>query len=137
MSHFIKKCMSNTFPTMKILQHRGHATTNLFPICGLDPETIENLYQCTHRVIRDIRTASVDALRKWLEARNTDPGFAILLEKSLLFIAGDINDLSQCPNITLHPDITRIGWPSIVNGIIPTSLAHTEQTYFTHIRSKR
>ena len=40
MAHFITKCMSNTLPTMKILQQRGHKTTNRCPHCGVSPQTI-------------------------------------------------------------------------------------------------
>ena len=75
-------------------------------------------------------------LQKWLEARNMDPNIAIILVDTTLYIAGERNDLIQCPNIILHLKILWIGWPSIILGFIPTYLAHTHQTYFTHIGSK-
>ena len=35
MAHFITKFLSNTLPTMTILQQQGHASTNLCPSCGV------------------------------------------------------------------------------------------------------
>ena len=137
MTHSIKKCMSNTLSNMKILQRLGYANTNLCPLCYLDMETIQNLYQCNHYGIRVRWTASVDALRKWLEARKRDPDIAIILVDTILYIIGEINNLPQCPNITLHSDILHILRPSIILGFIPTFLARTQQTYFTHIGSKQ
>ena len=137
MAQFIMKYMSNTLPDMTILQQLGHATTNLFPCYGLDPETIQHMYQCTHGGRRGRWTALLDTLQKQLEARNTDPDIAIILVNTLLYIAGERNDLPQYPNLTLHSEIFRIGWPLIVLGFIPTSLARTEQTYFTHTESKK
>ena len=123
---------------MTILQQQGHATTNLCPCCGVTPETIQHIYQCTREGSRYRRTASVNALRKWLKACNMDPDIVILLDGALLYIAGEINDLPQYPNLTLHLDILHIGWLSIILGIILTSLARTQQTYFTRIgRGKR
>ena len=136
-AHSITKFMSNTLPTMTIKQLRGHATTNLCPRCGVTTNTIEHMFQCTHTGSYGRWTVSVDALRKWLEDRNTDPYIVILLANALLYIAGEINDLPQFPNLALHSDILGIGWSFIILGIIPTSLAHTKQTYFTHIRSKK
>ena len=49
MEHFIKKCMSNNLSTMAILQQQGHAATNLCHGCGLVPEMIQHMYQCTHK----------------------------------------------------------------------------------------
>ena len=137
MVKFITKCMSNTLSTMAILQRRGHAKTNLWPRYGLDPKTIQHLYQCTHEGRSGIWTASVDTLSKWLEAWNTDSEIAIILVDTLLCISRERNDLPQCPNLTLHSDILRIGWLSIILGFIPTSLTHTQQTYLTHIIIKR
>ena len=77
--------------------------------------------------------ALVDALHKWIEDWNTDPDITILLADALLYIVGEKNDLFQCPNLTLHSDILRIGWPSILLSIIYTSLTRTQQTYFKHI----
>ena len=79
----------------------------------------------------------VDALRKWIEAQNTDPDIEILLADKRLYIAGERNDLPQCPNLTLNSYILRIGWSSIILGIIPTSLERTQQTYFNHTGSKK
>ena len=98
---------------------------------------IQHLYQCTHEVIHGIWTALVDTFREWLEASNTEPDIAIILAGTILYIAEEINDLLQCTHITLHSDILHIGWPSIILGIIPTSLARTQQTYFTHIERKK
>ena len=83
MARFIKKFMNNTLPIMTILKQRGQATTNLCPRCGLDTETIQHLYQCTHEVIHSSWTASVDTLRKWLEDWNTDPDIEIILADAL------------------------------------------------------
>ena len=57
----------------------------------------------------------------------------IILSDTIFYISGERNDLSQCPNLTLHSDILRISWPYIFFGFIPASLARTQQTYFTHI----
>ena len=81
---------------MMILHHQGHATTNLFPRCGVTPETIQHLYQCTHKGIRDRWKVSLDALRKWFECQNMDPDITILLADTLLYITGEINKLTQC-----------------------------------------
>ena len=78
MTHFITKYMSNTLATMTILQQRGHATTNHWPLYGVTLDMIQHLYQFTHEGSRGKWTASVDALRKWLKARNTDPYIAII-----------------------------------------------------------
>ena len=137
MAHFFTKCMSNTLPTMTILQLQVHATTNLLPRCGITPETIKHLYQCSHKGSRGRWAELVDALQKFLEDQNADSDIATLLSNALLYIAGEINDLTKCTNITLHSDILRIVWSSILLGVIPTSLEHTQQTYFTHIRSKK
>ena len=107
-AQFITKLMSNNLSTMTILQRKGYATTNLRPRCGLDPDTILHMYQFTHKGSRGRWTASVEALRKCLEDRNMDPDIAIILSDTLLYIAGEINDLPQCPNITLHSDILPI-----------------------------
>ena len=136
MAQLITKCMSNTLTTMKIPQQQVHATKNLCLRCGLDLDTIQHLYQLTQEEIHGIWTASVYALQKWLKARNMDPDIAILLVNTLLYIIGERNDLPQCLNITLHSDILCINWSSIFLGFITTSLARTQQTYLTHIRSK-
>ena len=75
-------------------------------------------------------------LLKWLEDCNTDTDIAILLAGALLYIAGERNDLPKCKNLTLHSGILSIGWSSIILGILPTSLAYTQKTYFTHIGRK-
>ena len=137
MAQFITKIMSNTLPTMKILQKQVHTTTNLCPRFVITPETIQHIYQCIHKIIRNRWTLLVDALHKWIKVRNTDPDISILLADTLLYIVGKINDLPQCPNLILHPAILYIGWLSIILGIIPKSLALTQQTYFNHIRSKK
>ena len=137
MAYFIKKCMSNTLPTMKILQRRGYATTNLCPLCGVALETIQHLYQCTHEESCGRQTVSVYALQKWLESWNTYPYIAIILSNTLLYITGEKNDFPQCQNLNLHSDILRIGWPYIIIGIITTSITRTKKMYFTHIGSKR
>ena len=137
MAHFIIKCMSNNLSTMTLLQRQVHKTTNLFPRYGLAPETIQHMYQCTHKRSCRRWTASVDELWKWIESRNMDPDIAIISAGVLLYISGEINDLPQCPNLTLHSDILRIGCPSIILGLIPKSLARTQQMYFNHIRSKK
>ena len=91
----------------------------------------------THEGSRGRWTASVDALWKWLEAWNTDPDIAILLADTLLYVTGERNNLPKFPNLTLHSDILCIRWSSIILGIITTSLARTQQTYFTHTGSKK
>ena len=136
MTHFITKLMSNILSIMMILQNWGHATTNLCPFCVLVPETIYNLYQCTQERIHGRWTASVDSLWKWLMARNTDPEITTHLVDTFLYIAEEIIDLLQFPNITLHSDILQIVCTSIILGFIPTSLVCTQQTYFTHIGRK-
>ena len=88
---------------------------------------IQHLYQCTHYGMHIRWTALVHALRKCLKAQNTDV---------LLYISGKINVLPQFSNIALHSDILRIGWLSMILGIIPTSLARTQETYFTQIGKK-
>ena len=138
MSHFITKCMSNTLTNMAILQLKGNKTTNLCPCCGVDTETTQHLCQCTHSGNRGIKTVSVDALRKCLEAWNMDPDITIILADTLLYIEGERNDVTQYPKLTLHSDILHTIWLSIILGIILTSLARTQQTYFTRIgRGKR
>ena len=137
MSHFIKKCMSNTLPTMPILQRQGNATTNLCPCCGVTPEIIKHIYQFTHEGSHNTWTALVDALRKYLEARNTDPDNAVLVAGALLYITGERNYLPQCPILNLHSDILQIFLSSIILGIIPTSLVLTQKMYFTHVGNKK
>ena len=137
MAHFITKCIINTLTAMKTLHLQGHLTTKMFPLYGVTLETIQHLYQCNHEGSHRIWTASVDVLRKWLKAQNMEPDIAIILGNALLCIAGERNDLTQCPNLTLHSDILCIGWSSIIFGIIPTSLACTQKTYFTHTGSKK
>ena len=80
---------------------------------------------------------SVDALKKWLKAWNTDPDIVILLDDTLLYIEGERNDPPQYTKIALHSVILRIGWSSLTLGIIPTSPVCTQQTYFTHIGRKK
>ena len=128
--------MSNTLPTMTIIYRRGHATTNLCPRFGVTPETIHHLYQCTYKGSSDIWTALVDALCKSLKARNTEPDIVIVSADALLYTLWERNNLPQCPNLTLHSKIFRIGWLSILWGIIPTFLARTQQTYFNHTGNK-
>ena len=79
---------------------------------------------------------SVDALQKCLEKHNTDPDITNLFADLLLYIAGEVNDLPQCPNLALHSNLLFIGWPYIILGFIHKSLAHTQQKYFTHMGSK-
>ena len=102
MAHFITKCTSNNLPNMTILQRQLHAKTNLCLWCGINTETIQHHYKCTHKGIRNRWTASVDALKKRLEYRNTDPDIAIVLAIAPLYIAGERNDLPQCLNLTLN-----------------------------------
>ena len=54
---------------------------------------------------------------------------------ALLNITEEENDLTQFLNQTLHSDILRIGWPSIILSFISKYLARTQQTYLTHIGS--
>ena len=131
-SHYITEFTSNNLSTTTILQQQWQATTNLFPHCVLAPETIQNLYQCTHKGSHGRWKASVDALWKWLKAWNRDPKIAIILVDTLSYISGERNDLSQFPNLTLHSDILHIGCPSIILGFILTSISPTQQTYLTH-----
>ena len=137
MSHFIMKCMSNTLSTMTILQQWGYASTNLYQRCGTVLETMHHMYQCIHEGSRGRWTASVEVLRKWLETRNIDPKISALFVDALLYIAGEVNFLPQCPKLALHSEILRIGWPSIILGLIPKSFACTQQNYFTHTGSKK
>ena len=65
---------------MTILQQQGHASSNICPLCGMIPETIQHMHQCTHEGSCVGRTASVDAFQKWLETRNTDPDIMIFLQ---------------------------------------------------------
>ena len=92
-AHFILKYTSNNFPTMAVLKWRGNAITNIWPHCGVAPKMIQHIYQCTHKGSGGIRTASVDALWKWLEDWNTDPDIANILSEKLLCIAGLRNEL--------------------------------------------
>ena len=62
-----------------------------------------------HKGISGRWTASVDALKKWLETQNTDPDIATLFVDEILYIVGEGNDLPQCTNTTLHSDILPIG----------------------------
>ena len=123
MEHFIKKFMSKTLSTMRILHLQVHKTTNLCMCCDVAPERTQHLYQCTHKESRVIWTSSVDALRKWLKARNMDPDITMILVDTLLYIPGERNDLTECPNLTIYLDILCILWPSIILVFIPTSLA--------------
>ena len=136
MSHLITKYMSNSLSTMIIIQQQVHASTNICPRCGTVLETIQHIYQWTHEGIIVRRTASVYTFKKWLETRNTDPDISTIFVSALLYIAGEINDLPQCPNLALHYDILHIVCPYILLGFIPKSLALTQQTYFTHIGRK-
>ena len=83
---------------MTILHQQGYATTNLCPRYGLASERIQYMYQCTHKEIRGRWIASVDALRKWLKARNTNLDIAIILVNTLLYITGEIN---TCHNVQI------------------------------------
>ena len=122
---------------MTILHWQGHTTTNICMSCSLSPDMIQHIYQCNHEGSRSRWTASADALRKFLGAWNTDPYISILLVDSILYIVGKINYLPQFTNINIHSGILRIVWPSKILGFIPTSLARTEQIYFTHIGIKK
>ena len=122
---------------MTIIKQLVHTTNNLWLWCGLSPETIQRTYQCSHKIIHGIWTASVDQLCKYIEARNTDPDIKIILVDTLLYIVGERNDLPQSSNLTLHSKIICIGWTYIHLGFIPKSLACTQQTYFTHIGSRK
>ena len=137
MEHLINKLMSNPLPTMTLLQRRGHLTTNIFPWCGVALETIQHMHQCINKRIRSRWTDLVDALRKWIETRNMDPDIAILLSETILYITGERNDLPQCTNINLHSVILCIVCPSITLCEITKCIARTQQTYFTHIGSKK
>ena len=95
------------------------------------------MYQFTDKGSRGIRTASVDALRKWPETRNTDPNISFFFFNALLYIAEEGNVQQQFSNLTLHSDILGIGWPSIILGFITKYLARIQQTYFIHIGSKK
>ena len=95
------------------------------------------MYQCTHKVSRGRWTALVDAFQKWLEKRKTVLNISTFFLNVLLYLVGEVNDLPQFPNLTIHSDILHIGWPSIILGFITKSLACTQQTYFTHIGSKK
>ena len=72
-------------------------------------------------------------------ARDADygPRHHEFFANTLLYIAGEVNDLPQCTNLALHYDILHIFRSSIMLGFIAKSLACTQQTYFTHIKSKR
>ena len=72
-------------------------------------------------------------------ARGSEPGprHCDYFSQQFIYISGKKIDLSQRPNLTIHSDILRISWLSMILGIIPTSLALTQQTYFTHIGSKK
>ena len=114
--------MSKTLSTMTIIQQKGHATTNFFSRCVLEMEMIQHLYQFTYKGSCDIWTVSVDILRKWSKAQNTDPNISIILVDTLLYIVVEINDLPQFSkyhsklghtlhrlnvyNFMLHPFIT-------------------------------
>ena len=91
------------------------------------------MYQFTHGGSRYRWTAPVDALRKWLEMWNTDPDISTIFVDTLIYITGEGIDLPQHPNLTIHSDIICIGSPSMILCFISKSLAHTKQTYFTHI----
>ena len=65
------------------------------------------------------------------------PTKLLFFSNALLYIAGERNYLTQFPNVALHSDILRIGWPCIILFFIPKSLTHTQQTTFIHIGSKR
>ena len=94
------------------------------------------MYQYTHEGSHGRWTASVYALRKWLETWNTDPDITTLFTGALLYITGKVNYLPQCPNLSLHSEIICIGWLSMILGFIQKSLTRTQQTYFTHIGIK-
>ena len=66
-----------------------------------------------------------------------DPDITIILADTLLYIEGERNDVTQYPKLTLHSDILHTIWLSIILGIIPKSLALTQQLYFTHTGSKK
>ena len=136
-ANLITKCMRKTLSTITILQLQGHATTNICLCCGLVCERIQHMYLWTHKGSRGRWTSAVDALRKCLKDWNTVPDITIILVDALLYIAGERNDLPQRPSLTLQSDIHHIGWPSIILGFISTSLAHTQQTHFTHKGSKK
>ena len=88
MSHFVTKCMSNTLSNMTILLQKIHSSTNLCPQCVVVPGEIYHIYQCTHNGSRGVCTASVYALRKWLETRKMDLDISTIFVNALLYIAG-------------------------------------------------
>ena len=129
--------MSNTLYTMTIIQLQGHASTNLLSCCDKSPETIHCLYQCTQEGSCGRWTALVDTFQKFLDKQNKDTNISTFFVNARLYIVGELNGLPQFPNLTLHSEILHIGWSSIALGFIPKSLACTQQTYFTHIGSKK
>ena len=55
----------------------------------------------------------------------------------ILYIKGKGSDLSQCPYLTLKSEILRIGWPSIILGVIPTPYrVYTTNVIHSHRKQK-
>ena len=73
----------------------------------------------------------------WIEKRNIDLDISTFFVNALPYIAGEVNGLTQCQNLTIQSGILRIGWLSIILGYVPKSLTRTQQMYFTHIGSKK
>ena len=69
--------------------------------------------------------------------QNIDPNIMTIFADALLYISVQENDLPKCPNVDLHSDILHIGSPSIILGYITKPLTPAQQTYFTHIGSKK
>ena len=131
------KFMINTLSTMMIIQKLGHAYTNIWPRFGKSPETIKHLYQCMNDVSRGTWTASIDAFVEMDRESEHGPRHLYFFVNALLYIAREVNDLPQCPNLNIYYGILSIGWPYTILGFIPKYLALTHQMYLTHIGSKK
>ena len=73
----------------------------------------------------------------WIEKRNIDLDISTFFVNALPYIAGEVNDLTQCQNLTIQSDILRIGWMSIILGFVTKSLTRIQKMYFTHIGSRK
>ena len=69
--------------------------------------------------------------------QNMDPNITNIFADALLYILVQENDLPKCPNVDLHSDILCIRSPSIILCYITKPLTPAQQTYFTHVGSKR
>ena len=132
----LDQLMSNTLSTVKFLQKQGHASTNLCLRCGTVPEKYSICINAPMREVAAYVKHQYKPFWKWLEMQNTDPDITTFFAHTLLYIAGEGNDLTQCPNLALHSDIFRTVWLSITLGFFPKSLAGTHQICFTHIEAK-